>query len=245
MPALAHVRLCDLGTIEIQSFALNKMALGLDAVAALDRLGRSTRHLLNTLQEFEDLGAAFISFREGFDTSTAAGNLLTTVVAAIGEFERALIVERVKAGLRAAKAKGRTLGPRGAMWTLTWRRCYEPRGAGARKSPQSWGFASEPFSGLCQRIPNAESGGSRHPRRVAEYYRGKLLRAAKKAKVEDAHPHRRRDSLAVRLLEKGAPLETVSILLGHTNVRTTQKSYAPCVSSLQKNLEAAVRKTWA
>ncbi|HUX66897.1 MAG TPA: recombinase family protein [Terriglobales bacterium] len=80
------------------------------AVAALDRLGRSTRHLLNTLQEFADLGVSFISLREGFDTSTAAGKLLMTVVAAIGEFERALIVERVRAGLRAAKAKGRTLG---------------------------------------------------------------------------------------------------------------------------------------
>ncbi len=80
------------------------------AVAALDRLGRSTRHLLNTLQEFEDLGIAFISLREGFDTGTASGKLLMTVMAAIGEFERALIVERVNAGLRAARARGRELG---------------------------------------------------------------------------------------------------------------------------------------
>jgi len=86
---------------------------------------------------------------------------------------------------------------------------------------------------------------SERPEAIAENYRLKLNRAAKKAKVSNAHPHRWRDTFAVRLLEKGVPIETVSILLGHTNIRTTQKSYAPWVQSLQRNLESAVRKTWA
>jgi integrase/recombinase XerD len=79
---------------------------------------------------------------------------------------------------------------------------------------------------------------------VAEYYRQKLAKAGNAAGVENARPHRFRDTFAVRLLEKGVALETVSILLGHTDIKTTQKSYAPWVQSLQSNLELAVQKTW-
>ena len=91
---------------------------------------------------------------------------------------------------------------------------------------------------------------------IAEYYRQKLLKAAiaaglmQKRKKGDprrknpVHPHRFRDTFAVRLLERGVPLETVSVLLGHTDIKTTQRSYAPWVKSLQDNLELAVRKTW-
>ena len=103
------------------------------AVAALDRLGRSTRHLLNTLQEFADLGIAFISLREGFDTSTAAGKLLMTVVAAIGEFERALIVERVRAGLRSARAKGRVLGRPRRIVDVELARMLRAEGRGSKE----------------------------------------------------------------------------------------------------------------
>jgi len=82
------------------------------------------------------------------------------------------------------------------------------------------------------------------PSSVAEYYRVKLGKAATKVKVKGAHPHRFRDTFAVRLLEKGVPLETVSVLLGHTDLKTTQRSYSPWVKSLQDNLEAAVQRTW-
>ena len=64
------------------------------------------------------------------------------------------------------------------------------------------------------------------------------------AGLKRAHPHQFRDSFAVGLLEKGVPLETVSILLGHQDIRITQKHYAPWVRSLQDNLEKEVRKTW-
>ncbi len=82
------------------------------------------------------------------------------------------------------------------------------------------------------------------PSTVAEYYRIKLRKAAHACGVKNAHPHRWRDTFAVRLLEKGVPLETVSILLGHTDLKTTQRAYYPWIKSLQDNLERAVALTW-
>jgi integrase/recombinase XerD len=64
------------------------------------------------------------------------------------------------------------------------------------------------------------------------------------AGLENGHSHRLRDTFAVRLLEKGVPLETVSVLLGHRSIRTTERHYAPWVKSRQDILETAVRQTW-
>ncbi len=76
----------------------------------LDRLGRSLRHLVNTLAELEARGVAFVSLRDNLDLSTPSGRLMFNVIGAMAEFERALIQERVKAGLRNARAKGKRLG---------------------------------------------------------------------------------------------------------------------------------------
>src|SRR5712692_570772 len=76
----------------------------------LDRFGRSLRHLVNALAELEALGLTFISLRDNLDLSTPSGRLMFQIIGAMAEFERALIQERVKAGLRNAKAKGRRLG---------------------------------------------------------------------------------------------------------------------------------------
>jgi DNA invertase Pin-like site-specific DNA recombinase len=76
----------------------------------LDRVGRSLRHLVNLLAELEALGIAFVSLRDNLDLTTPAGRLMFQVIGAMAEFERSLIVERVKAGLRNARAKGRRLG---------------------------------------------------------------------------------------------------------------------------------------
>jgi DNA invertase Pin-like site-specific DNA recombinase len=76
----------------------------------LDRFGRSLRHLVNAMAELEALGLSFISLRDNLDLSTPSGRLMFHVVGAMAQFERALIQERVKAGLRNAKAKGKRLG---------------------------------------------------------------------------------------------------------------------------------------
>jgi DNA invertase Pin-like site-specific DNA recombinase len=76
----------------------------------LDRFGRSLRHLVNALAELEALGLTFISLRDNLDLSTPSGRLMFQIIGAMAEFERSLIQERVKAGLRNAKAKGRHLG---------------------------------------------------------------------------------------------------------------------------------------
>jgi DNA invertase Pin-like site-specific DNA recombinase len=75
-----------------------------------DRMARSVSHLLRVLETFKALGIEFVSFSEQLDTSTPAGKMVFTVLGAVAELERSLIVERVKAGLRNAKAKGKRLG---------------------------------------------------------------------------------------------------------------------------------------
>src|SRR5713101_56414 len=75
-----------------------------------DRFARSVSHLLRALETFKALGIEFVSLSEQVDTSTPMGKMVFTVLGAVAELERSLIVERVKAGLRNARAKGRRLG---------------------------------------------------------------------------------------------------------------------------------------
>ncbi len=76
----------------------------------LDRLGRSLKHLIMTLDEISSLGIKFVSLREQIDCTTATGQLMLHLLGAFAEFERALIRERVRAGLAHARAKGKCLG---------------------------------------------------------------------------------------------------------------------------------------
>jgi DNA invertase Pin-like site-specific DNA recombinase len=75
-----------------------------------DRFARSTKHLLLSLEEFRSLGIQFISYQENIDTSSALGQALFTIVSAVAQLERDLIRERVSAGIRNARANGKTLG---------------------------------------------------------------------------------------------------------------------------------------
>ena len=76
----------------------------------LDRLGRNLRHLVTLLDELHVVGVSFVSLGEGIDCTTPAGRLQLHVLAALAEFERARIAERVKAGLEQAKRRGQRLG---------------------------------------------------------------------------------------------------------------------------------------
>lgn len=72
----------------------------------LDRLGRSLRHLVTLIEDLQALGIAFVSLGEGIDCTTPAGKLQLHILAALAEFERARIQERVRAGLPRAKLQG-------------------------------------------------------------------------------------------------------------------------------------------
>jgi len=76
----------------------------------LDRLGRSMQHLIETVNKLEKMGVAFKSLMESIDTTTINGKLVFHIFGALAEFERGLISERTRAGLEAARARGRKGG---------------------------------------------------------------------------------------------------------------------------------------
>ncbi len=80
---------------------------------------------------------------------------------------------------------------------------------------------------------------------TSRHYMAYLSKLFKLAGIRDGHAHRFRDTFAVDLLLKGVPLERVSILLGHTSIRVTQRHYNPWVAARQEQLEADVRGAWA
>ncbi len=80
-----------------------------------DRFARSTKHLVNALYEFRNLSIDFISYQENIDTSSPLGEAIFTIISAMATLERDIIAERVRGGLRKAKANGkrrRSLGSR-------------------------------------------------------------------------------------------------------------------------------------
>lgn len=76
----------------------------------LDRLGRSLRHLIDLVAQFREMEVDFVSLSDNIDTTTAQGRLIFNIFASFAEFERELISERTKAGLKAAREKGRVGG---------------------------------------------------------------------------------------------------------------------------------------
>jgi DNA invertase Pin-like site-specific DNA recombinase len=76
----------------------------------IDRFGRSLKHLVNAIADLAAYGVAFVSLRDNLDLSTPSGRLMFQIIGAMAEFERSLIQERVRAGLRNARAKGKKFG---------------------------------------------------------------------------------------------------------------------------------------
>lgn len=79
----------------------------------------------------------------------------------------------------------------------------------------------------------------------ASSYQRALHKLFNLAGVPEAHPHQFRDTCAVEMLLSGVPLERVSVLLGHSSIRVTEKHYAPWVRARQEQLDLDVRRTWA
>jgi DNA invertase Pin-like site-specific DNA recombinase len=90
--------------------AAQKKEFDILLVWKLDRLSRSLKDLITTLDELRAFGIDFISYDNQMDTSTPSGKLLFSLIGAMAEFEQEIIRERVKAGLENARRKGKTLG---------------------------------------------------------------------------------------------------------------------------------------
>jgi len=88
----------------------NRRRFDVVAVWKFDRFARSVSHLLRALETFRALGIEFVSLSENLCTSTPTGKMVFTVLGSVAELERSLIAERVRAGLRNARAKGTRLG---------------------------------------------------------------------------------------------------------------------------------------
>jgi DNA invertase Pin-like site-specific DNA recombinase len=101
----------------------------------LDRLGRSIRQLIDTLEELEQRKIAFRSLTEAIDTSSPGGRLVFHIFGALAEFERSLIIQRTMAGLAAAKAKGRVGGRPRALIRSRYNRRQSDVGRSSTNSP--------------------------------------------------------------------------------------------------------------
>ncbi|GAB5405697.1 MAG: recombinase family protein [Aureliella sp.] len=99
----------------------------------LDRLGRSLKHLIALVEELDEMGVGFQSITEAIDTTSPGGRLFFHLVGALAEFEKALIVERTKAGLAAARARGR-LGGRPKKLNRTQQKLLRELYAGKKHS---------------------------------------------------------------------------------------------------------------
>jgi len=76
----------------------------------LDRFGRSLKHLVTAIAELEALGVTFVSLKDNWDLGTPSGRLMFQIVGAMAEFERSLIAERIRAGMRRRRLEGLSLG---------------------------------------------------------------------------------------------------------------------------------------
>jgi DNA invertase Pin-like site-specific DNA recombinase len=114
-----------------------------DAVAVwkIDRFGRSLRHLVNSIAELENLGVSFVSLRDSIDLSSPSGVLMFQLIAAMSQFERSLIQERVRAGLQNAKRKGKRLGRRPVDVDLSEVASLRHSGASWRMISQEMGIS--------------------------------------------------------------------------------------------------------
>lgn len=95
---------------ELQMMLMTLRAGDTLVVESFSRLSRSTKDLLDMVEKLTKLGVHLISLKEDLDTNTATGKMMLTVMSALSQFERDLIAERTKEGLKAARARGRCGG---------------------------------------------------------------------------------------------------------------------------------------
>ena len=126
----------------------------------LDRFARSLKQLVNALAEMEALGIAFVSLRDNLDLSTPSGRLMFQIIGAMAEFERALIQERVRAGLRHARTQGKRLGRPGVIVEAKRIRELRAQGASLRTISRQLGVG---LGTVHRALPGRSKTGSRTP----------------------------------------------------------------------------------
>ena len=126
-----------------------------DVVACwrFDRFARSTKHLLLALEEFRSLGIQFLSYQENIDTTSPLGQAVFTIVAAVATLERDLIRDRVCAGLRNARAKGKSLGRPRAIVDETRVEALRTSGASWRAIARDLGVGEGTIRRACAKNP--------------------------------------------------------------------------------------------
>ena len=123
-------------------------------VARFDRFARSTRHLIQALEEFYALGVDFISLSESIDTSTPMGKMVYTVIAAVAELERSLIIERVVMGIDRARAQGQRLGrPPGTNTNVRKIQKLKSQGLSVRQIAREMNISKSTVSRLLKTVP--------------------------------------------------------------------------------------------
>ena len=110
--------------------AVQKRKVRILVVHALDRLGRSLHHLVRIITYMSENNLTLVSYRENIDLSTPAGRMLAGIFSVLAEYERSIISERTKAGMRAAKARGKQIGNR--------KRYFDTEGAAGLRR-KGWG----------------------------------------------------------------------------------------------------------
>jgi len=119
-----------------------------------DRFARSTRHLINALEEFKNLKIDFVSYQENIDTSSPLGSAIFTIISAVAQLERDIIAERVKAGLRNAVEAGKQLGrPRGTSLDVEAIHRLKGEGLSIREIAKQVGTSKTTVSRLLKAVP--------------------------------------------------------------------------------------------
>jgi DNA invertase Pin-like site-specific DNA recombinase len=134
-----------------------------DAVAVwkFDRFARSTSHLLRALETFQSLGIEFISLTESIDTTTPVGKMVFTILGAVAQMERELTRERIRAGLRNAKAKGRRLGRPKASVNVAQIGSLRQQGLSYKAIAQTLGISVGTVHAAAFKKPHSPAPGNR------------------------------------------------------------------------------------
>jgi len=129
--------------------------IGVVVVWKIDRLARSVVHLLQVLQSLQSAGVAFVSTTQQIDTTTAYGRMVLTFLGAVAEFERSLIIERVKAGIGRAKSQGVHCGRPSRDFDLSQALRMREQGIGLRGIAKTLGVGCATVHRAISAVPKA------------------------------------------------------------------------------------------